>query len=69
MVADTLRDWMRGDKQWSLRDVLIECPHCGYRHKPKLSPSKTGVHIRADCRKCKRFIKFLSQKPPKRIPE
>ena len=68
---DALGRWMKGGrkKRWSMRDVVLKCPKCGHTDKPKLSMSKGNIHHRADCRKCGRYIKFVSPKPPMEIPE
>lgn len=68
LVVDALQRWMRhGKRRWSIRDVVLTCPKCKHTGKPKLSVS--GQHYRADCPKCGRYIKFVSPKPPREIPE
>jgi sarcosine oxidase delta subunit len=44
------------------RDKKITCPHCGVLDEPELSES--GPHIRADCRNCGKYMKFVRQNLP-----
>jgi hypothetical protein len=37
----------------------LECPHCGYDDVP--DTERSGDHLKATCKQCGRYIKFLPQ--------